>query len=271
MSLNTSMSELNKNQPNQHNSFNYDYLYCFKFIVVGDSSCGKTCLLLRLVDNKFDERHDMTIGVEFGIYKFLFSKSENKNQIYRFIPTNSSNNGHCQSNNSEITISNKFDNAPIKLHVWDCAGQENFRSITRSYFRNSAGCLLVYDVSRSETFRNIEIWLNDIRNHCHENLVITLVANKVDLVSRRIISREEGENLAKKYGLEYIETSAKTGVGVKQAFENTAIKIVEKIDAGDITHLSDANGIRQNGKIAINGYYDNSQNKSSIWNCWKFW
>ncbi|CAH8609827.1 unnamed protein product [Schistosoma mattheei] len=87
----------------------------------------------------------------------------------------------------------------IKLQVWDTAGQESFRSITRSYYRGAAGALLVYDVTRRDTFNHLASWLQDARQHASPNMVITLVGNKCDLDARREVKQEEAETFARKW------------------------------------------------------------------------
>lgn len=112
------------------------------------------------------------------------------------------------------------------------AGQEAFRSITRSYYRGAAGALLVYDITRRETFNHLTIWLEDARQHSNSNMVIMLIGNKSDLDNRREVRREEGEAFAREHGLVFMETSAKTATNVEEAFINTAKVIYEKIQEG---------------------------------------
>ncbi|PPS17963.1 hypothetical protein GOBAR_AA02592 [Gossypium barbadense] len=140
----------------------YDYL--FKYIIIGDTGVGKSCLLLQFTDKRFQPVHDLTIGVEFGARM--------------------------------VTI----DGRPIKLQIWDTAGQESFRSITRSYYRGAAGALLVYDITRRETFNHLASWLEDARQHANPNMTIMLIGNKSDLSHRRAVSKEEGEQFAKENG-----------------------------------------------------------------------
>uniref|UniRef100_A0A3Q3XHJ1 Uncharacterized protein n=1 Tax=Mola mola TaxID=94237 RepID=A0A3Q3XHJ1_MOLML len=144
----------------------------------------------------FQPVHDLTIGVEFGARM--------------------------------ITI----DGKQIKLQIWDTAGQESFRSITRSYYRGAAGALLVYDITRRDTFNHLTTWLEDARQHSNSNMVIMLIGNKSDLESRREVKKEEGEAFAREHGLIFMETSAKTASNVEEAFINTAKEIYEKIQEG---------------------------------------
>eukprot|EP01122_Echinamoeba_exundans_P006395 TRINITY_DN1788_c1_g1_i1.p1 TRINITY_DN1788_c1_g1~~TRINITY_DN1788_c1_g1_i1.p1 ORF type:complete len:210 (-),score=60.08 TRINITY_DN1788_c1_g1_i1:126-755(-) len=178
------------------------YKFLFKYIIVGDTAVGKSCLLLQFTDKRFQPQHDLTIGVEFG--------------------------------SRTITI----DNNQIKLQIWDTAGQEKFRSITRSYYRGAAGALLVYDITRRETFEHLTTWLEDCRKYSSPNIVIILVGNKIDLEANRQVTREEGETFAQKNGLYFIETSAKTAENVDEAFIKTAKEIYQKAENGEIDFSS---------------------------------
>ncbi|MFS7948391.1 putative small GTP-binding protein [Helianthus anomalus] len=123
-----------------------------------------------------------------------------------------------------------FKNTSWKLEF--IAGQESFRSITRSYYRGAAGALLVYDITRRETFNHLAGWLEDARQHANPNMTIMLVGNKSDLSHRRAVSREEGEQFAKENDLLFLEASARTSQNVEEAFLKTAEKILQKIQEG---------------------------------------
>ncbi|CEP00705.1 Ras family [Plasmodiophora brassicae] len=184
------------------------YAYLFKYIIIGDTGVGKSCLLLQFTDKRFRPVHDLTIGVEFGARM--------------------------------ITV----DNRQIKLQIWDTAGQESFRSITRSYYRGAAGALLVYDITRRETFAHLARWLEEARQNGNRNMTIMLIGNKSDLEHRRQISKEEGEAFAKDNGLIFFETSAKTAANVEEAFIQTAEQIYEKIQSGVYDVNNEAHGIK---------------------------
>ncbi|MBA0728873.1 hypothetical protein Golax_023188, partial [Gossypium laxum] len=186
---------------------------------------GKSCLLLQFTDKRFQPVHDLTIGVEFGARM--------------------------------ITIENK----PIKLQIWDTvgfsfsfafrcsqcnvsAGQESFRSITRSYYRGAAGALLVYDITRRETFNHLTSWLEEARQHANANMTVMLIGNKCDLSHRRAVSTEEGEQFAREHGLIFMEASAKTAQNVEEAFLSTASKIYKKIQDGVIDISNESYGIK---------------------------
>lgn len=193
------------------------YAYLFKYIIIGDTGVGKSCLLLQFTDKRFQPVHDLTIGVEFGARM--------------------------------ITIAGK----QIKLQIWDTAGQESFRSITRSYYRGAAGALLVYDITRRDTFEHLTNWLEDARQHSSSNMVIMLIGNKCDLESRREVKKEEGEAFAREHGMIFMEASAKTAQNVEEAFINTAKEIYDKIQEGVFDIQNEANGIKLGPEHAAPG------------------
>jgi small GTP-binding protein len=156
--------------------------YSFKIVVVGASGVGKTALVNHLITHTFTDESRPTIGVEFKSY----------------------------------TITSDEDN--VKLQIWDTAGQERFRSVSKAYFRNSAGAILVFDLTQKSTFEEINVWMNDLNTLCLPNATILLVGNKSDLADERTISDTEAEEWAKRYNLDYLETSAKTGDHVTDAF-----------------------------------------------------
>lgn len=184
------------------------YAYLFKYIIIGDTGVGKSCLLLQFTDKRFQPVHDLTIGVEFGA---------------RLIP---------------------IDNKQIKLQIWDTAGQESFRSITRSYYRDAAGALLVYDITRRESFNHLSRWLEEARQNGNPNMTIMLIGNKSDLEHRRAVSSKEGEAFAQEHNLIFLETSAKSAANVELAFINTAEKVYEKIKSGAYDPSREGNGVK---------------------------
>ena len=174
-------------------------------------------MLLQFTDKRFRHDHDLTIGVEFGS---------------RMI---------------------RMEDKDIKLQIWDTAGQESFRSITRSYYRGAAGALLVYDITRRDTFTHLSNWLQDARENGNADMVITLVANKTDLDSRRTVSTEEGQKFARDNNLIFVEASAKNSTNVEQAFEFTAQAIFQKVKEGSLDITSETCGVRMgNNTTTIN-------------------
>ena len=163
----------------------------YKILLLGDSSVGKTCLLLRYCDNTYNTGHIATIGLD-----------------YRF-----------------KTID--FENLKLKLQIWDTAGQDRFRSITQSYYKGAHGVLLVYDVTSRESFNNVKTWISQIREHSPKNITLFLIGNKIDSVERQV-EKEEVEEFAKENNCTFIEASAKENINVKEAFEELYKTIYSK-------------------------------------------
>lgn len=198
-----------------NNTF-YDYI--LKFIVIGDSSVGKSNLLLQFTDKRFEHIHYVTIGVEF---------------------------------NSKII---SYDDTIYNIQVWDTTGQETYKSITKFYYRDTLGCLLVYDITNRKSFEGISKWLEEIKEVNTNNTSIILVGNKLDLNGKRTVSYEEGKNFAIKHNIGFIETSAKTGLNVQKAFIETVSEIDKKIKNKTID-MSDKNiGINISNNVAESSY-----------------
>ena len=154
----------------------------FKVVVVGASGVGKTAIVHHLIEGNFREEGQPTIGVEFKSY----------------------------------TV--QADSEVVKLQIWDTAGQERFRSVSKAYFRNALGAILVYDITQRPSFDELNMWLNDLRALAAPNASIIMIGNKLDLAEERQIVESEAEEFAKRYNLEYFETSAKNGDNIKDAF-----------------------------------------------------
>lgn len=158
------------------------YGYMMKLLLIGDSSVGKSCLLLRFTDDAFTPSFITTIGIDFRI---------------RIVQIN---------------------NSRIKAQIWDTAGQERFRTITTAYYRGAQGILLVYDITKRTSFNNVANWMQQLKSHSSDNVTIILVGNKCDLSDKREVSFEEGMEKAKTFGCAFFETSAKNSINVETAF-----------------------------------------------------
>lgn len=180
--------------------------YIFKYIIVGDSGVGKSSIMLQFTDKRFKQVHDMTIGVEFG---------------------------------SKIL---EIDKRLFKIQIWDTAGQEAFKSITRAYYREAAAVLLVYDVSNQKSFDAIDSWLQDIHLMTNDPQII-LIGNKSDLAKRQV-SYEQGKNYADQHNMLFIETSAKNRVNIDETFTSVAHNIVKKLDIKAINIHDTSRGVR---------------------------
>ena len=170
----------------------YDYL--FKIVLIGESGVGKSNMLSRFTKNEFNLESKATIGVEFAT--------------------------KC------ITFNNKV----IKAQIWDTAGQERFRAITSSYYKGAMGALLVFDISKKQTFDNLDRWLNEVRAFTKPEVCIILVGNKSDLAYMREVPQEEAIKYAAQQKISYFETSALAATNVEKVFEELLVGIARSTD-----------------------------------------
>eukprot|EP00892_Ulva_mutabilis_P011867 jgi/Ulvmu1/9052/UM005_0145.1 len=189
---------------------NFDHI--FKILLVGDTGVGKSALLLRFTQDRFDDLSP-TIGVDFRM-KFMDINSQR-----------------------------------VKLTIWDTAGQERFRTLTSSYYRGAHAIIFAYDVTRRDTFEAIqETWLQEVAEHSNVKAAIKMVvANKVDRDSEREVARQEGSAFAKTNGCLFVETSAKANTAVNQAFDELVRKILE---TPELSQVGKAPGMNMNGQRA---------------------
>ncbi|XP_043087208.1 ras-related protein Rab-37, partial [Puntigrus tetrazona] len=172
-------------------AYNQDLTH--KTILVGDSGVGKTSLLVQFDQGKFiPGSFSATVGIGFT--------------------------------NKVVTA----DELKVRLQIWDTAGQERFRSVTHAYYRDAQALLLLYDITSKSSFDNTRAWLTEIHEYAQDDVVIMLLGNKSDMTGSRVIRREDGEKLAREYGVIFLETSAKTGLNVDEAFMTVAKELVRR-------------------------------------------
>lgn len=169
-----------------------DYDYLFKIVLIGDSGVGKSNILSRFTRNEFSVESKSTIGVEFA------------------------------------TRSIEIEKKVVKAQIWDTAGQERYRAITSAYYRGAVGALLVYDVTKKETFADVEKWLAELRDHADSKIVIMLTGNKCDLQHLRSVTTQDAEIYAVKEDLLFLETSALNSVNIDAAFQKVLSVIHER-------------------------------------------
>lgn len=158
----------------------------FKLVFLGEQSVGKTSLITRFMYDSFDSTYQATIGIDF-LSKTMY-----------------------------------LEDRTVRLQIWDTAGQERFRSLIPSYIRDSSAAVVVYDISSTNSFAQVDRWIEDVRAERGQDVVVMLVGNKTDLTDKRRVSMEQGERRAKELGVLFIESSAKTGHNVKQLFRRVA-------------------------------------------------
>ena len=178
----------------------YDFL--FKMILIGDSSVGKSNILLKYLKNEFDQSSKATVGVEFG------------------------------------TKTVEMNDKKIKIQIWDTAGQERYRSITSAYYKGAKGAFIVYDITRRNTFDNIDKWISDLKTNGDNNISIMLIGNKSDLNDKREVETNEGIKKSEETKIAFMETSALSGENIIKAFnelieqiyQNNCLNVEEDID-----------------------------------------
>jgi len=160
-----------------------DYDFMFKLVVIGDPWVGKTSLIRRFADDVFSENYFTTIGVDFK-----FRKIERGENV-------------------------------VKVQVWDTGGYDRFGDIVRSYYRGGHGFLVSYDITEQQSFQNIPNYLEKIKEFSEPSAVVSLVGTKSDLVAQRKVSEEEGQELAKRYNIQFFETSSKNANNIDDVIE----------------------------------------------------
>ena len=166
-------------QPNE-----YDYL--FKVLLIGDIGVGKSSIFNRFGKSTYDGDYKSTIGVDF------------LSIVLDDVPG-------CK-------------NEKLMIQLWDTAGQEKFRTITRTYFKGAHGAIIVYDITSRTSFNNVHGWVQDVEKYSTLGITKLLIGNKCDDTANRKVTFEEGQELADMYKMPFIETSAKNDMNVMEAF-----------------------------------------------------
>lgn len=172
--------------------------FTFKFLLVGNSCVGKTSLVHRFCRDDFDETINSTISVEF------------------------------------MTSIIKIDQTPIKLQIWDTAGQEQYKALGKAYYRNAVGVILCFSLTDYDSFEKIQDWYTDVKNLCNPHAEIVLVGTKSDLIDEKRVTDFQIKQFAEKLKLEYMETSAKKNTNVHDLFYHMTQKVFTKVVQGEI-------------------------------------
>lgn len=206
-----------------------DFDFLLKIVLIGDAAVGKSSLLLRYVDDIYEDNYTCTIGVDFKI-KTL-----------------------------------DLDDRKVKLQIWDTAGQERFRPITNCYFRGAHGCLAVYDITNKESFSNVKTWIHDFKeqNNIESSSNIILIGNKNDAEESRTVSFEEGQEMAHSIGASFLEVSAKTGFKVNEIFSTLAKEILSKTKLETVRRKEGNHPSFKSASIDISSSTEKPKKKSS--------
>ena len=192
-----------------------NYELMVKVVIVGDSGVGKTNIMSKYLKNEFHEDSKATVGVEFGSKQFNIQ-------------------GH-----------------QVKAQIWDTAGQERYNAITSAYYKGAKGAFIVYDISRKNTFDSISRWVSDITATADKKITLILIGNKSDLEDQRQVTKEQGEEKAKEFGLAFLETSASSGDNLEKAFSLMINEVYKKCQE-DINAETDDNVVDQGKDITLN-------------------
>ncbi|GKZ86583.1 Ras-protein Rab-2A [Aspergillus niger] len=243
--------------------------YIAKLVCIGDSGTGKSSLTIRLCEGRFSSSHDVTIGVEFGSRIVPVGPPASKalggefdGPIRNRAPSITPSPLLPATATTSESVASGLPSPPrrvqelqkrMKLSLWDTAGQETYKSITRSYFRGASGALLVFDITRPSTFVSCTQWLHDLRQIAEDGIVIVLVGNKSDLAgddsrSHQTVTRQEAEEWCRLNNItRYVETSAKSGENVERAFLEVAEMIYRNIEAGKYDLYDRRSGVKGYG------------------------
>jgi len=194
-----------------------------KFILIGNSGVGKSCMLYQFMENTFTDSIEPTIGIEFG------------------------------------TKMMKIKDKKIRLQIWDSAGQENYRSITRSYYRNTICTFLMFDVTNRKSFNDIKVWHEEAKTYGNSQMYFVLVGNKCEMEDEREVSEEEGRNFSTRNGMLFFETSAKKNINILKAFETIVDRIVGDIRNGKIDPYNESLGVKVGMNNMRENFLDNVQ------------
>ena len=198
----------------------YDFL--FKLILIGDSSVGKSNILLKYLKGDFDPNSKATVGVEFGTKSIEIKKKK------------------------------------VKIQIWDTAGQERYRSITSAYYKGAKGAFIVYDITRKNTFDNIDKWISDLKTNGDQNIAIIIIGNKSDLDDKREVQTEEGIKKSDEHKTAFMETSALNGDNINNAFE----ELIEQIYQNNCTNIEQEKEVDIDRGVNLNGENnESSENK----------
>ncbi|KAG6530288.1 ras-related protein RGP1-like [Zingiber officinale] len=207
---------------NYYPDFNQKIDYVFKVVLIGDSAVGKSQLLARFARNEFNLDSKATIGVEFQT--------------------------------RTLTI----DQKTIKAQIWDTAGQERYRAVTSAYYRGAVGAMLVYDITKRQSFDHVTKWLEELRGHADKNIVIMLIGNKSDLGSLRAVPTEDAKEFAENENLFFMETSALDATNVESAFVTILTEIYRIVSKKSLVANDDAEptgdtNLLKGTQIAVSG------------------
>ena len=195
-------------------SLELDYQY--KILILGDATVGKTSLLTRFIDNKYDPESLSTLGVDVG-YKYIL-----------------------------------FNNKKIRIDIWDTAGQERFKNIAKNYFRGAHALIFVFNVNKKKTIQKLRFWLDNANENTSKETVKVLVGHKIDTEGEREVNFQQMKELGEKFKIDVFEASSKTGKGVNEIFIYLLKNLMKNPEIGVVRedfYVLDRNTVRRRNKL----------------------
>ena len=190
-----------------------EYEFIIKILIIGDSTVGKTNFVYKFSEDKFSENYFASTGIELK------------------------------------TTSIQIDGKSIKIQLWDTAGQEKYRAMTKNLYLKSQGIIILFDITNETSFINLKNWMSQIKESCGEDIPILLVGNKIDLEDKRVINKERAMEYANNENIEYIEVSSKTGENINKALTSLLQKILKRDDSNsNFSFTLDAGTVKKKTK-----------------------
>ena len=190
-----------------------EYEFIIKILIIGDSTVGKTNFVYKFSEDKFRENYFASTGIELK------------------------------------TTSIQIDGKSIKIQLWDTAGQEKYRAMTKNLYLKSQGIIILFDITNETSFINLKNWMSQIKESCGEDIPILLVGNKIDLEDNRVINKERAMEYANNENIEYIEVSSKTGENINKALTSLLQKILKRDDSNsNFSFTLDAGTVKKKTK-----------------------
>lgn len=198
--------------------------YNLKVVLLGEGCVGKTSIVLRYVEDKFNNKHISTLQASFLTKK--------------------------------LTVGDKR----VQLNIWDTAGQERFHALGPIYYRASNGAILVYDITDQDSFQKVKNWVKELKKMLGSDIVITIVGNKTDLDKDRTVNIEEAQSYAQAVGATFFETSAKLNEGIEELFQELTTLMIQQTDLKEAkaSSLKRNNSVRSSNRLIVDDSDDNS-------------
>lgn len=199
---------------------NEEYERVCKIVIIGETGVGKTCIMIRFVQNRFNKNQLSTIGASFAEKEIKLRKDDKEEKI--------------------------------KFNLWDTTGQEKYRALTRNFYAGAKAAILVYDITQLESFEKIrDFWVKELREHCEKNIILALAANKYDNFMEERVDEKEAKQLADDNNMIFARTSALSGEGINDLFIDIGNKYLNNFMNEEAKKVSKTQNIVENGEKKV--------------------